>query len=150
MADRKLFVAIHDYQSGSVRVRVFASSKSEVTNLLQPPSWDVYEDADSKRPRLEDESRLDTSDVDNPSKLLKSLIYIQARQREGKLSFTYKVISAAGTEYRNIWAKSQREIEDRFPQLESMMFIGMGPEILGQTGTSDIDVPDEFLMRHSR
>ena len=147
--DKPSFIAVHDYQHGAVAVRVYAQSKEEVTNLLRPPSWTVYNEEDPNRPSWADESKFDTSDVNAPSELLKKLVYIQERQQEGKHQFMYRVTSHQGTEYRAIWARSSDEIEDRYPAFESLIGIGIGPWELNEMGTSDIDARDEFLDRHA-
>lgn len=145
---RKLFIAVHDYQHGAVVVRVYANSKDEVSELLHL-YWDIYEDTDPTRPRWDDESTFDTSDILEPSKLLKKLTYSDARQAEGKRRYIYKASSSAGVEYREIWAHSNTQIESRFPHFDSMVGVGIGREIFDVMGTSDIEVADEFFRRHS-
>lgn len=149
MSDRKLFIAIHDYQHGLVAIRIWADSCAQIERLLPSPTWDVYADEDPDRPSLSDEENIDTSDIEQPSSMLEQAIFSSKMEKEGKSPFMYRVTTDTGYEYRTVWARSEQEIEERFPAFESMVGFGINSEQFKAMGTSDFDVNDAFLERFS-
>ena len=141
------FIVVHDYQHGAVVLKILADSRSQVEDQLTPPTWITYEIDDPIRPRWDHEPQIPFQDIRNPTPELQTHIYSQARQNEGKQGYFFSTEIDGTTHYRQNWARSQEEILDRFPKLQSLVGVPMTPEHIKKMGYSDIDVQDSFLQR---
>jgi len=108
--EKRPFIAVHDYGQGAVVVRVFARQISEVSSVLRPPNWVVYEDNDSRRPRWSDEDRLLVSDIDDKAAWLLQQIEIQRQEELGKRLFFFRARHGDTERLRSVWARSEEEV----------------------------------------
>ncbi|HBX35884.1 MAG TPA: hypothetical protein DEG76_00645 [Pseudohongiella sp.] len=133
------YVAIHDYGSGSVGIKVFARSINEVKSVLPEPEWKVY--SPDETGHLRHLELLPESDIDERSQLLQTVIEIGLQRAKGKTLF---IVKDKTGEVRHVWARSVGEILESYPKL----FI-LSSVTSESTGYSDIDRPDKFLHRNA-
>lgn len=141
---KKPYIAIHDYQHGSVAYRIFAECERDVEAIFPPPVWDVLLEwspgCRQFRPDLTE------SDIDQQESWLQHHIYILNREREGKHAFNFRSRETGSYMYWEVWARSEAEVLDRFPWMESMLLKPMNAEMLFSTRLCDIDQANDFLQ----
>jgi hypothetical protein len=115
---------------------------------LSPQDWQVWAENDPERPKTWDGYQLSESDIDEKDRWLIDQIYIQRRKSEGKRAFAFRGTRGGVTEYRTIWARDVSEITSRYSGLESLIGIPISWEDQQNMGNSDIDLPDDFLVKY--
>jgi len=127
---------------GSVGIRIFACSKSDVERILPKPNWEIFSSGEGNLHKSFIES-IPESDIDEKSPLLQKFLYIQKQEAAGKQTYPVRGKYNGEWEYREIWARSIDEIKERFPSLEFQYHVPF-PD----AEYSDIDVKDEFISRY--
>ncbi len=67
-----------------------------------------------------------------------------------KAGYPVRGIRTSRPEYREIWARSEEEIRERFTGLELLFGVPLGDTEMRSMGLSDIDEPDDFTERYER
>ncbi len=150
MAEKYTFLCAHDYGMGGVWMTISARSADEIeekypdlTVVDDRPDWmtyDVYEEI----------VKTSSYDIDSPTGWLFSFTYAKQRESEGKRPFMFRGVKGGVTEYRTIWARDVSEINSQYSGLEDLTGVPLSADDLDDMGTSDIDEPDEFLVRYRR
>ena len=130
--------------------RIYASSIDEVEQLLPRPTWVIYEQDHPYCQRWKHDDHILESDIDDQAPWLKKQIEIVVKRRAGKELFPMCGMRNGKLELRDVWARSLGEIKERYPKLSVLYGVGLSAEDLERMGTSDIDVPDDFLASFSR
>lgn len=144
------FIAIHGYQHGGVSLRVCAESKKEIYEVLPKFNWAVYAESDPNRPHMDVETRLHTTELLNPSPLLQELIAAEKAATAGRRSHYFRCKTANGAQYFNIWARSEAEVRDKYPELEPLTDETVSTEIVDAAIASHVDFPRAYLDRFIR
>jgi hypothetical protein len=142
---KRAFIAVHDYGQGAVICRIYARSIEEVEQLLPRPTWVVYSEDHPDCPQWKHDNPILESDVDDQAPWLKKQIEIVVKTRAGKRVFPMCGVRDGKLELRDVWARSLWEINERYPKLSVLYGVGLSAEDLQRMGTSDVDVPDDFL-----
>lgn len=143
---KRPFLAVNDYQHGGVLARIYAHDVSEVTALLREPAWQVFLEGEPGCPEVPEGISVLESDVDDKTEWLRKMIYSQDREAEGKHPFHFVADSGSGKEYLEVWARSELEVQMRYPALQSMMLKPMTGEMLSASRLCDIDNPSDFIF----
>lgn len=135
---------MHDYGQGGLGILVDCDEPEELSKALGD-TWEVVTENIESHPfykrAMEREEQV--YDFHNPSGLLKTYLYISARQSEGKTAFPIQVRKWWSKENRDVWAKSKEEVEKRFPHCQFLY----GQVIEGRLEYSDIDSEDDFIKK---
>ena len=140
-----IYVAIHDYQHGGVGMLVKADDPGELKQALGC-SWDVITEKIEEHPfyKYAQEKGDTIYDLDEPKGLLFDMLYISARQSEGKTGYPVRINKLSKFHYREIWARTIDEVREKFPNCEFLY----GKVLTKPLPKSDIDIEDDFIKSH--
>ena len=142
--DERTFIVVHDYGQGAVGGLVLAESRYDVESALGD-AWEVYEPGEEGAPEqpLADYSL--KSSLAEPNEWLSNVLFIAARQREGKHCFSFVSGEGDRLEHWNVWARSEQQVRLMYPWLRprhSGMIEGLAVKLIKMC---DVDQPKDFL-----
>ena len=142
-----IVLATHDYGQGGIAMLVRCENTEDLKMALGD-KWDIISENVADHPFWKNttEAQHVVHDFSKPAGLLEAMLYVSARESEGKRVFPIRVGPWGRFQKREVWAKSKEEVEETFPNCKFLF----GEILTLPMDRSDIDVPDEFIRKYGR
>lgn len=142
---RQTVIAIHDYQHGGVGMIIECEDIDALQKALGR-SWEILSEQIEEHPLYHYALARQGGpyDFSRPDGVLADILFISARQSEGKTGFPVRVRQSDQYLYRNVWAHSKADVTQMLPGCEFLYGMMVGEPLVDV----DIDAPDKLLSKY--